>query len=234
MKEIKSVIIKSKEWNTDFQFKPLEEEEMKAITEHIEKNVGKIEGIFHEFLSDNVHIDICLIKPTEKRPYNILVTMGMSAKPMNIPKGYNFPYAELVIYLPKNWKLSQDDFKDEKNYWPIRWLKKLAVYPHACNTYIGIQHTIPNEGNPPKSFAENTKLCCMLVDAPVLTEDLFNLKLKNKTIAFWNLFPIYKEEMDYKLEKGYEELMNRFEKNNVSNVVDINRKNLCKRGLFGF
>jgi hypothetical protein len=40
--------------------------------------------------------------------------------------------------------------------------------------------------------------------------------------------------MDFKLKKGTDALIDRFEEYNVSDVVDINRKNTCaKKGLFG-
>lgn len=34
------------------------------ISDHIEKNVGKIHMVFHELVSDQVHIDVHWVKPT--------------------------------------------------------------------------------------------------------------------------------------------------------------------------
>ncbi len=61
---------------------------------------------------------------------------------MNVPSAldeYELYYAELMIDLPPEW-LVQDD--DENNYWPIRWLKILARLPIDSDTWLGYGHTI--------------------------------------------------------------------------------------------
>ena len=128
------------------------------ISDHIEKHVGKIHMVFHELVSDQVHIDVHWVKPTTERPFHTLVTSGMSDKPMHSPQGVDdCDYAELSICLPQDWKVSEEDFEDEKNYWPIRWLKFLARFPHEYNTRLFQGHTIPN-GDPATPFAENKAL----------------------------------------------------------------------------
>ena len=97
------------------------ESSIEEISDHIEKHIGKIHQVFHELVSDQVHIDVYWVKPTPKRPFHTLVTSGMSDKPMNTPDGVDdCDFAELSICLPEDWKVSQEDFKDEKNYWPVR------------------------------------------------------------------------------------------------------------------
>ena len=56
----------------------------------------------------------------------------------------------------------------------------------------------------------------------------------DKVISVLSMIPLYAEEMDYKLKKGTEALLDKFDKYNISEVVDINRKNTCKKkfGLF--
>lgn len=214
-----------------------------AITNHIEKNIGKIHSVFHEVVSDLVHIDVYWIKPTSKYPFHILVTSGMSDIAMHVPesmKGHE--YTELCILLPANWsieganyELMTEVFKDEKNYWPVRWLKTIARFPHQYDTWVGNGHTIPN-GENAEPFADNTKLGCMiLLPSLSLHADFFKLNITNeKIIRFYCLFPLYKEEMEHKLKMGLNALIDRFEKHNIVDVIDINRKNTClKRGLFG-
>lgn len=60
---------------------------MEEIEAHIERHVGKISMVFHEVLSDIVHIDIHQIPPTDDRPYWTLVTSGMSDLPMSVLRG---------------------------------------------------------------------------------------------------------------------------------------------------
>ena len=55
------------------------------------------------------------------------------------------------------------------------------------------------------------------------------------TIHFYCLIPLYKEEIDLKNSKGLDALLDRFETSEVSDVINIHRKNSCpkKKGFFG-
>ncbi|MBT9176653.1 MAG: hypothetical protein DDT20_00974 [Firmicutes bacterium] len=71
-----------------------------AIDAHIERHVGKTDVVFHEIISNLVHIDVHVVRPTKQRPFATLVTSGMSAKPMPAPKGCeNLALAELALCL---------------------------------------------------------------------------------------------------------------------------------------
>ncbi len=196
------------------------------ISEHIQKFLGPVGMVFHEIISDKVHIDIHWVEATEERPYHTLITSGMSDKKMNIPEGVEHPgYAELCICLPKEWKISEDDFKDNNNYWPVLWLKYLARFPHEYNSWLSWGHTIPN-GDPVEPFAENTGLnAMMLLPSILFTEDFHQLKLENKSINFYSLIPLYQEELKLKLDKGVEALFEGFDKHMVGDILDINRPN---------
>ncbi len=65
--------------------------------------------------------------------------------------------------------------------------------------------------------------------------EFYKLKVGDeKVINFYCLYPLYKEEMNYKLKKGSDALLDKFEKYNVTDVVDIKRRNTClKNGLWG-
>lgn len=211
------------------------EPSIEEISDHIEKNIGEIHMVFHEIVSDQVHIDIHWVKPTKKRPFHTLVTSGMSDKPMNTPDGVeNCDYTELSICLPEEWKILEEDFKNENNYWPIRWLKYLSRFPHEYNTWLNYGHTIPN-GDPAEPFAENTNLNTMvLLPTIIFGEDFHSLKLENKTIDFYSLIPLYSEEVNLKMKKGVEALFDGFDKFGVTDILDINRPNTVKRKkLFG-
>jgi hypothetical protein len=129
-------------------------------------------------------------------------------------------------------------FEDENVYWPFRWLKIISRFPHEYETWLTGGHTIPN-GENADPFADNTKLGCMILFPSLsLPETFFELQMSNeKKILFHCLFPIYKEEMELKLKKGVEALMDGFEKYQIRDVVDINRVNVAlekkKKGLWG-
>ncbi|MFI8603501.1 suppressor of fused domain protein [Cellulophaga baltica] len=206
---------------------------MEEISDHIEAHIGKIHMVFHEIVSEQVHIDVHWVKPTKEHPFHTLITSGMSDKPMNTPEGVEgCDYAELSICLPEEWKISEEDFRDENNYWPIRFLKYLARFPHEYNTWLSYGHTIPN-GNPPEAFAENTKLNTMILLPSIMFGDKFPiLELENKTITFYTLIPLYDEEVALKMAKGVDALFDGFDKFELTDVLQINRPNTIVKKKF--
>ncbi|PYI51607.1 suppressor of fused domain protein [Paenibacillus flagellatus] len=189
-------------------------------------------GVFHEIISDLVHIDVNVMEPTEREPFWILYTTGMSDLPMTLPEeileelGDGIDRAELMIFLPTSWEMSEQAFKDDNNYWPIRLMKQLARFPHQYNTWLSYGHTIPNyrEYEP---YAEGTGLNGVVLYK--LDDDLSVIPTKdgNKVHAYF-LVPLYREEMEYKLEYGMEALMEKlFELGNDALVLNPKRKNTC-------
>jgi hypothetical protein len=212
------------------------ESSLEEIDAHIKKYIGPVETVFHEIVSDIVHVDVHFIPPTDERPVITLVTSGMSDLPMTVPEGLEeFRFAELLVSLPPEWPMSQEDFEDENAYWPVRWLKILARLPHEYDTWLGWGHSVPN-GDPAEPFAPDTGFTGMILGSPVsIDPDFARLKVsEEKTIYFYALYPVYTEEMKIKLNKGAEELFARFDKNDVIDVVDLNRKNLGKRRWLPF
>ncbi|WP_318344371.1 suppressor of fused domain protein [Flagellimonas baculiformis] len=212
-----------------------EDSSIEEISNHIEKYVGEIEMVFHEIGSNQVHIDVLWVKANSERPYHTLITSGMSDLPMSQPKGVEGEeYAELTFCLPADWKLSEESFNEEANYWPIRWLLFLARFPHEYNTWLSFGHTIPN-GDPAKPLTYGTKLNTIaLLPSVILDEGFKELKLNNKTIKFYSLVPLYSEEVNLKMRKGIESLFDGFDKHGVTDLLDINRPNTAKKifGLF--
>src|SRR6185436_4391680 len=84
----------------------MEDSSMEAISDHVARHIGPIEMVWHEILSDLVHIDVHQIAPTADRPFWTLVTTGMSDVAMAAPEGCeDWAFAELMICLPKDWKM---------------------------------------------------------------------------------------------------------------------------------
>jgi hypothetical protein len=208
------------------------------IAEHIKRHIGKVDKIYHETLSDVIHIDVQVVNPAPERNFYTLITTGMSSLPMNSPNPES-RYAELMICLPPTWPLFEKEFEDKINYWPLEWIKALARFPHQCNTWLSLGHTVPS-ANPPEPYAKKTKLCCMLLSLPRTVKDLgkfYELEInETEKLRFYSMIPIYKEEMDYKLKHGIEALMKLFDQNKLyPEIVDMNRKNVCeKQGLSRF
>ena len=183
-------------------------EEMTAVGKHIEKYFGKYENVMHELMSPDVHIDICVIPPRAEHEYYTLVTMGMGAAKMPVPEGYeDLARAELLINLPADWRLDEEALKDEKWYWPIRFLKFMARAPLGGDVYHAWGSTM--EFDDIASFDESTKLCAAITLSPgVFGEPSYECKLPNgETVNFYQAIPLYKEELDYKVEHGVDKLL---------------------------
>ena len=205
------------------------EEEMEAVEGHIDQYFGNVENVFHELVSPDIHVDICVVPPSEERDYYTLVTMGMGAHRMNVPEElaeYKLERAELAIALPADWKLDQESMKDEKWYWPIRLLKSLARLPIDCDSWLGHGHTVENR----EPFAENTKLCTAILIDPQGTEDgsEFCTLPGGEEVNFYQVIPLYEDELDYKLEHDVDALLNKMR--GISFVVNPTRQNAITRG----
>jgi hypothetical protein len=225
-------IFRHEEREREFQLAFGDEDSIERIVAHIEQHIGSVAGVFHELLSDLVHVDIYNVAPTAERPYHTLVTSGMSDLPMTTPEGTELPrYSELILSLPPDWPLTEEAFAEERNYWPIRLLKTLARLPHEYQTWLGFGHTVPHNGDPAEPYADNTELCCALLFQPLLfTKEVISLKIDDdKTIWFYSVVPLYQEEMDLKLKKGSDALFKLLVAQKVNELVDIKRKNVCKK-----
>ncbi len=205
-------------------------ETIREVDKHIQRTLGKVRMVFHEKVSPDLHIDVyCVRTRLNGRNMNVLVTCGMSEKPMNVPKELNeLKYAELAIILPGDWKLSEEGFKDENNYWPVRQLKAVARVPIEFDTWIGYGHTVPN-GDPPKPFSKNVGFSTMIVLPSItLPKTFMTMMTAKKVVHFYVLVPLYQEETDYKLRNGASALLQKFNKYGIADIVDIERRNSCK------
>ena len=205
------------------------EEEMEAVEGHIQQYFGKVENVFHELVSPDIHVDICMVPPTEERDYCTLVTMGMGAHRMNVPEElveYKLERAELAIVLPADWKLDQESMKDEKWYWPIRLLKVLARLPIASDTWLGFGHTMDNE----EAFAEDTKLCAAILTGPQGTKEGSEVCIlpSGEEVNFYQVIPLYRDELEYKLAHDADALLDKME--GISFVTKSDRQDAVTRG----
>jgi len=206
---------------------------LEKLSAHIEKNVGPIGTVYHEIVSDLIHLDVHHVPPTLPRPYHVLVTTGMSDRPMKVPEGAEeVRHVELSLCLPPEWPLTEEAFQEERHYWPVRWLKQLARFPHEYDTWLGWGHTMPN-GDPPEPLGPGTKFCgVLLLPSLVLGRSMDVCEIgPEKRVHFLAVWPLYREEMDFKLKRGAEALLERFAKHGVRDLVEIARRNTCPRFL---
>lgn len=226
-------IYRHQERERDFEPVIGDSDNIDAITEHIQQHIGKVATVFHELVSDLVHIDIHIVNPTPERNYYTLVTSGMSDKPMTTPPGCEeLRHAELMLSLPPDWPMGNEEWKKEENYWPVRALKFLARLPHEYQTWLGMMHTIPN-GDPSRPFADSTRLCGAIILPPLRIKPEFHqLEISpEKTINFYAVVPLHADEMDFKLKHGAEALFDGFDKYRVTELIDSARPSSLGGGI---
>ncbi len=182
---------------------------------------GRETCVWHEIVSDRVHIDIYRMAPTPQQPYSVLYTVGMSALPMSlkgVPHAKRYGYlqrAELVAYLPADWPLEQlqgADTPAEEVDWPVRLLKGLARMPHRYDTWLGAGHSVPN-GEPMRPYDVSTGFSgavLYLPDEGNGPQGLLPVPTKDGgQVMLYVVVPVYPGEMEYKLEKGADALEER-------------------------
>lgn len=180
------------------------------VREHIKRNFGKAikhEGICHPAVLGQ--IEVLFIAPSKKRPYLTLVTHGLGACRMHVPARYaakQYERAELVLYLPSNWKIATKDWEANPDwYWPIKVLIDFAFRPTLEKRWWGPTPYI--DYNHP--LARNTELKSVVAlppDATVLESHVCALS-GGEQVNFYRLLPLYGVELTYGLLFGWLKLI---------------------------
>jgi hypothetical protein len=50
---------------------------------------------------------------------------------------------------------------------------------------------------------------------------------EEKTVQFYSLVPLYREEMELKLRQGADALLERLDEHGVTELLDVRRENVC-------
>ena len=195
------------------------EADLDRLEAYIADTFGAFDTVLHEIASPDIHVDIAVVPPADGRDYLTLITMGMGAHRMNTPKGLkSLARAELMVFLPETWRI---DSPDERDYWPIRWLKDLARLPIANDTWLCCDHTVSGDG----PFADNTPLSAVMLTCAFGRDGACAplVLVNGDRVNFWQMIPLYADELDYKMEHGADALLTLFDKAGLSPVVDIAR-----------
>ena len=204
-----------------------------AVESHLEMHLGPATAVWHELVSDLVHIDVFMWNPTAERNMYVFATAGMSDLAMTLEKGAGkrcgaTSRAELVLCLPPDWPVPSDataaPWLHEDAYFPIRWLKRLARFPHEHRTWIGAGHTVPN-GDPPDPLAPMTELCGWVFLPPMaLPTAMRHLEVPgHDRVDFFGIVALHPDEMEQKLRFGLGSLAEGFERDGVSELLDVTR-----------
>ena len=194
----------------------LSDKDLNTFEKMVSGRIGNYDQVIHEIVSPDLHIDVIPVPPSENRDYYTLITMGMGGYRMPVPSNYGrMNRAEIAVRLPKDWNIHSNE---GKYYWPIRVLKMLARMPYQEQSWLGLYHDI-DFGDP---FSEETELCGVMLD--IFDEDIEPLTLESgDQLIVYNVIPIYRSEMEYKLAEGGESLVEKMSDEILHGPVDIHR-----------
>jgi uncharacterized protein YegJ (DUF2314 family) len=122
---------------------------MKGVEEHLRAHLGDLPEVFHERLSPSAHIDLYPFPATPRRPYHVVATTGMAEQPMRVPaRSSADARVELLVVLPKEWPLDVGSWAEERHYWPLRWLKRVARFHYETGRWLGEGHVLTHGADP--------------------------------------------------------------------------------------
>jgi len=181
---------------------------IEAVSAHVERYLGPIATVMHEPVSQTVHVDLYWVAPTREKPFHAFATSGMAERAMSIPDGNTPPlFAELCTMLPLGWPIPDPRSVIHKAgapgvWWPLNILKLLARYPHELQTALGVGHTIAlTDGT--GSVSSGVRFSgAMMLPGDTLAKGFGTLRHQGREIDFLSVFPLYPEELEFKLEHG--------------------------------
>ncbi|MFW2543381.1 suppressor of fused domain protein [Primorskyibacter sp. 2E107] len=192
-------------------------ENIEIIEAFLEPIFGTGPTVFHEILSDKIHLDVLVYPPTDTRDDYIYVTCGMSDLPMALPEGVpplEFARAELMLALPRDWgdriaalETTTPEGDPDDVFWPVGAMKWLARYPHLARTFLAPGHSLDHGG----AFSESTRFNgFMLTVSSLLPSDReLPVLSTGEVLNFYGVVYLYPEEMELKTKKGAEVLFDR-------------------------
>jgi hypothetical protein len=218
---------------TDFREKQQFTDHYDLVDKHIDNYFNGAEiNVFHEIPTLDIHLDVYHIRPRDSE-FEILLTSGMSSIPMSVSEikedANSYRFAELMTLIPKGVDFGKMYPSGTKYDWIISMIKQSAKFPHFYDTWVGVGHTIQADEEM-KPYSVDTNYCgCLVLPTMTFPEDFQTIDSPNGIINIYGLFPLYKEELEFKIEKGFNEFIKFLIKNNTREIIDFDRVNFCKK-----
>lgn len=200
LENCKSLMIQS-------EFKGLNPDDFKIVSEHIEKYFGKGQRLCSLFGVEVIHIP-----PSEDHPYNKLISCGLGAKLLNVPNGFDKKlnaHLELCLFLPKDYRFTQDKDKD----WPVYLLLQMIRHVIGALNFIGFGYYVKEEPSLAPSTAYDGVMLTALGDYAGECQAV-NLS-DGSTVRFYQLVPLQPMETRYRMHHTAIELLRLFERERI-------------------
>ena len=181
---------------------------MAGVQRHLDAHLGELPQVFHELVSPSAHIDLYPYPATAERPFHVVATTGMAERPMQLPEGVRGDaHVELMLLLPPQWPLDAAAWQDERHYWPLRWLKRVARFHYETGRWLGEGHVLTH-GEPPTPIDASTACDAVLLARPArLPAPLHRVRLDDgREVRFLCLYFLDAEQRAQLEERGFEDL----------------------------
>ena len=201
-----------------------------VVADHLDQFYESEEiTVYHEMVSPDIHLDVYFIN-SEKHAFNILLTSGMSLLEMSVPQAVEEPelykFAELMILLPKSIEFAKTFPSDSENDWILEMIKQTARFPHHYDTWLSIGHTLQATADLETYSKETDYVGLVVLPSVTFDQEFTKIKVCDHVINIYSLFPLYKNELEYKIANNYNALLDRLIKKNVQEILNNNRENL--------
>lgn len=204
----------------------------KKLWQYITEHFKNIKANISRFGDEDAFVEAILIKACPDRPFHTLVTLGMSDIKMD-PEDEG-KRIELMLCLPEDWKVDLIHLKNcSKWCWPLLTLFQISNMITEENPYFDAFHIIDFSDCPTDYFADNTKLCSIMLVPPALhlNNDLKCIEIGSRKIDVLCSIPIYASERDFALHGCTDYPTELYYKNIAAlierlDAVSVNRQNV--------
>ncbi|WPP42985.1 suppressor of fused domain protein [Paenibacillus hunanensis] len=227
----------------------------KDLEAHIEQHYGRITGCIPGASNDAGDAEIYLAAPGSHLPFQTLVTYGNSFWRGMIPAGHDTGYVELVVHLPPDAQLTEQNWEQSPYAWVVRmlrhfgseimqrgyWIGQWLVYPHQNEDDLSdsYREMFSLNGLPAHTtlipYDTTTDYCGVMVVPPYPgSAEAFKMTYRDEGVAdpeewpiyFQTLLPLYAEEIQYYFSNGQEKTVEKLLSGGIDALFDLRRQRL--------
>lgn len=194
--------------NRDPIVEEFESQCMQALPDHLGLYLTGEPLMYHEPHADHMHIDLFAWAPTAARPLWTVVTSGLSAHPMQVPRGHeSYARAELLLTLPPDWPPLHEaqrmhNSQRRRFMWPFEQMLELARLPYLNDTWLGYGHSTRAKRTVYQTYPRSQFSGIFFEEIRSLPPEVRTLRVADEYIHLLGMYTLYPRELTYILESG--------------------------------